>query len=250
MEVELVLVYLLKVPLNVVEVLERQPQLALSQVGLTYFGLVPHALHVVHVQLCTLLAEEQHCLLRVLQLVVSDLVPGGARVQESVGQVELPRLVEQLVRSVHATSSLVNLRLHHVQLNHRWRVLNSLIDGLQSLFEVELEQVVLRSIVEEPQRHSGVLLLLILFQPQSHVGVHLVEHLSEYFVNNLDLITVYVELSHVDQHGGHALYYEWLCILDELFSEESPMEEVQLNSLMSSSSGEVLFVFCEYFLNF
>lgn len=50
MEVKLVLIELLKVFLNVVEVLKSLSQEPLTDEGLTAFDLVPHALHVVHVE--------------------------------------------------------------------------------------------------------------------------------------------------------------------------------------------------------
>lgn len=80
MEVKLVFVDLIEVLFYVVEVLQSQAELSLSQVGGTALSLIPHALHVVNIEtlvVSLVLTEKSHCLLCLLQLVVTDEIAGG-----------------------------------------------------------------------------------------------------------------------------------------------------------------------------
>ena len=80
MEVELVFVDLVEVFFYVVEVLESQAELPLSKVGGTALSLIPHALHVMHIEslvISLVLTEKGHRLLSLLQLVITDEIAGG-----------------------------------------------------------------------------------------------------------------------------------------------------------------------------
>lgn len=73
-EVKLIFVDLIEVLLYVVEILESLPQETLPDESLSAFNLVPHALHVVHIEALVftrVLAEEGHGCLRILSLVVA-----------------------------------------------------------------------------------------------------------------------------------------------------------------------------------
>ena len=75
MEVKLVFVDLVKVFFNVVEVLESHSQVALSEVRGTALCLVPHALHIMHIEsliIPLVFTEKGHNLLSLLQLVITN----------------------------------------------------------------------------------------------------------------------------------------------------------------------------------
>lgn len=76
-EIELVLIDLVKVLLNVVEILESKSEVALSQMAFAALNFVPHALHVVDVEsvIALVLGEESHGVFGLLELVNSDHVP-------------------------------------------------------------------------------------------------------------------------------------------------------------------------------
>jgi hypothetical protein len=64
----------------VVEVLQSQAELPLSQVGGTTLSLIPHALHVVNIEtlvVSLVLTEKGHGLLSLLQLVITDEIAGS-----------------------------------------------------------------------------------------------------------------------------------------------------------------------------
>ena len=87
MEVELVFVDLVEVFFDVVEVLERHSEVPLSQVRGTALSLVPHALHVVHIEtlvISLVLTEKGHSLLSLLQLVITNKIAGSKGVKVAI----------------------------------------------------------------------------------------------------------------------------------------------------------------------
>ncbi len=87
MEVELVLVDLVKVFFDVVEVLERHSEVTLSQVRGTALSLVPHALHVVNIEtlvISLVLTEKGHSLLSLLQLVITNEIAGSKSIKVAI----------------------------------------------------------------------------------------------------------------------------------------------------------------------
>jgi len=87
------------------------------------------------------------------------------RVDGSVGLVQSSGFFKQKIGTFPVASHLVNLSLESVKFKKRRRVLNSLVNKLQSLLEVSFESMVLGLVVENPQVDSGVLLFLVgLFQ--------------------------------------------------------------------------------------
>ena len=87
MEVELVFVDLVEVFLDIVVVFESHSEVPLSQVRGTALSLVPHALHVVHIKtliIFLVLTEEGHCLLSLLQLIITDEIPGSKGIKVSI----------------------------------------------------------------------------------------------------------------------------------------------------------------------
>ena len=164
MEVKLVLIDLLEMLLNVVEILESKSELTLPHVGLSTFDFIPHALHVMDIEvlvISTLLAEQCHGLLCLLQLIDPDHVSRGHSIEISVGKVQLPGLVVQSTRSHQVSLPLDDLSLQNVEIKHSRGVLDGFVNIAESLLEVPLEIKVLSSEVCEPELDRRVLLLLL-----------------------------------------------------------------------------------------
>jgi len=77
MEIKLILINLIKVLLDIVEVLQSQAQVALSKLGGATFSFEPHALHIMDIEtfLTLVFAEKSHSFLGLFNLVISDQVP-------------------------------------------------------------------------------------------------------------------------------------------------------------------------------
>ena len=107
------------------------------------------------------LAVNGHGLLGLVKLVIADQVAGGDRIQVTVGEVELARLIVEDGGFLRITSTLVDLGLQHIEVHNGGGVLDCLIYILEGLPVVALEIEVLRHKEHDPQMNGRVLLILL-----------------------------------------------------------------------------------------
>lgn len=72
MKIELIFVYLLKMLLNKVEHFQSHAIVSLSQVWKPDFVFIPHALHIMNIQILAFFAEQTHNIFSFLEFINSD----------------------------------------------------------------------------------------------------------------------------------------------------------------------------------
>jgi hypothetical protein len=137
MEVKLIFIYRFEVLFNEVEVFESQPYVILTQVAQSAFTFIPHALHIVNIEgPITLFAEQSHCFLSFLNLIIAEPVSRSHGIEVSICQVKFSCLVIKSGSTTSVTHSFVDLSLQNVQLNHGWCMFYGLVQEKECLVEI------------------------------------------------------------------------------------------------------------------
>mmetsp|Transcript_17439 Transcript_17439/g.49859 ORF Transcript_17439/g.49859 Transcript_17439/m.49859 type:complete len:579 (+) Transcript_17439:497-2233(+) len=161
-EVELVLLKVVKVLLDALEELEGHAQVVLAHVGHSCFNLEPHALHVheIATAVALVLGEERNDVLALLDAAGAELELGRLAVDPLVREIERTALLEDVRGGLESAGVLENAAFDVIEVHKSGAVLESLVDELESAILVSEHIPVLSKKVQHPKEHRRGLLLV------------------------------------------------------------------------------------------
>mmetsp|Transcript_12781 Transcript_12781/g.17211 ORF Transcript_12781/g.17211 Transcript_12781/m.17211 type:complete len:469 (-) Transcript_12781:335-1741(-) len=238
----MILDHMLGVKLYVLEVLKGLSVVAVGVVSATAHVLEPHGLVVVNADVvAAVFHKDIHDRGSTLHIAGLQREHRADRVDCAVRLVQVACLFVKNSSALPVTRLLVDLALQGVELEESRRVLNGFIDEAHGFSQLILEHVVLREEVVQPEKHSGVLLVVIA-RSQSHLLLHGGDTISEELANDLDLAGDGVELSQVHHQRGHTLNHEGSHVLLQVLPEEGAVQVAQTDTQVRVDSREALHV--------